>query len=268
MLHSVKDLENSTISATDGQIGHVKDIYFDDEVWTVRYLVVNTGFWLSGRMVLISPISLRKPDWQGQTFPAVITKEQVKNSPSINTDKPISRQNEEQYLNYFGYPFYWSGMSIWGDGHFPYAMEPYYAGYEVDHAGQLRQIEAYARIEHTRRSNDDPHLRSCKNVDGYQLEASDGEIGHITDFLIDEKTWAIRYIVIETSHWWSGHKVLIAPEWITGVHWPEKTVSVDLSRESVRNSPNYDPKTEWNKELDIGLYEHYDRQAYWDDVPH
>jgi len=266
MLHSVKNLENSTISATDGQIGHVKDIYFDDEVWTVRYLVVNTGFWLSGRLVLISPISLRKPDWQGQTFPAVITQEQVKNSPNINTDKPISRQNEEQYFDYFGYPFYWGGVSIWGDGHFPDVMEPYYAGYEVDHGGRLRQIEAYSRIEQTRRSSDDPHLRSCKNVDGYRLEASDGEIGHITDFLIDEQSWAIRYIVIETSHWWSGHKVLIAPEWITGIHWPGKTVSVKLNQESVRNSPEYDSKKEWSRELDISLYQHYDRQGYWDDV--
>jgi len=142
MLHIVKDLENATISATDGQIGHVKDIYFDDEVWMARYLAVNTGFWLTGRLALISPISLRKPDWLDKTFPAIITKEQVRDSPSINTDNPVSSQNEEQYLDYFGYPFYWSRITMWGDGLFPYEMEPYYADYEADRSGQLRQMEA------------------------------------------------------------------------------------------------------------------------------
>jgi hypothetical protein len=263
MLHSVKDLENATISATDGQIGHVKDVYFDDELWVARYLVVNTGFWLTGRLVLISPISLRKPDWLGKTFPAVITKEQVRDSPCINTDKPVSRQHEEEYLNYFGYPFYWGGSTMWGDGLFPYAMEPHYTDYEADRSGQLRQVEAYARIEQIRHNNDAPHLRSCKAVTGYKLMASDGEIGHVTDFLLDETTWAIRYFVIETSHWWSGQKVLIAPEWIIKVHWSDKTVAVNLSQDSVRNSPSYDPKQEWSRKSDISLYEHYNREGYW-----
>lgn len=262
MLHSVKDMENATISATNGQIGHVKDIYFDDQVWVARYLVVNTGFWLTGRMVLISPISLGKADWQEKTFPAIITKEQVEHSPSINTDKPISRQNEEQYLDYYGYPFYWGGASIWGDGLFPYAMEPYYPKYEADRTVHLRKTEAYSRIEQIRRNVDDPHLRSCKNITGYKLIAKDGEIGHVTDFLIDEKTWAIHYLIVETSHWWSGHKVLIAPEWITGVHWPDKTVTVDLSQDAVRISPSYDPKQEWNRDADITLYRHYHRKGY------
>ncbi len=263
MLHSVKALEGATIRAIDGQIGHVKDIYFDDEVWRASYLVINTGFWLTGRLVFISPISLRKPDWPGKTFPGAITKEQVRDSPSIHTDKSVSRQNEEQYHDYFGYPFYWGGTPMWGDGLFPYAMEPYYADDEANRAGQLRQMKAYSNIEQIRRNSDDPHLRSCKTVNGYKLMASDGEIGNVTDILLDETTWAIRYFVIETSHWWSGQKVLIAPEWIIKVHWSDKTVAVNLSQDSVRNSPSYDPKQKWSRKSDIGLYEHDNREGYW-----
>jgi len=263
MLHSVKELENATLSATDGQIGHIKDVYFDDALWGVRYLVVNSGFWLTGRKVLISPISLRKPDWQGKTFPAAITKEQVKNSPDINTDKPISRQNEEQYLDYFGYPFYWGGTSLWGNGLFPIAMEPDYPDYERERLARSHQIENYSHIQHSRRNDDDPHLRSCKEVTNYKLIANDGEIGHVCDFLIDEKTWSIAYVVVETSHWWSGHKVLIAPEWITGVHWPNQSVSVDLSQASVKESPAYDPRHPVDRDLEINLYRHYKRHGYW-----
>ena len=152
---------------------------------------------------------------------------------------------------------------MWGDGLFPYAMEPHYADYEGDRSGQLRQVEAYARIEQIRRNNDDPHLRSCKTVTGYKLMASDGEIGHVSDFLIDETTWAIRYFVVETSHWWSGQKVLIAPEWISKVHWSDKTVEVNLSQDSVRHSPRYDPKQEWGSTSDASLYAHYKREGYW-----
>ena len=265
MLHSVKSFENATIGATDGQIGHVKDIYFDDQLWVIRYLVVNTGLWLIGRKVLISPISLRKPDWPGQTFPATITKEQVKHSPDINTDKPVSRQHEEQYLDYFGYPVYWGGSGLWGDGLFPVAMEVGYPDYELELAGQRNRIEHYWRIEHRRHKDDDPHLRSFKAIHHYKLVANDGEIGHVADLLIDAKTWAICYIVIETSHWWSGHKVLISPEWISQVSWPDKKVTVNLSRDCVKNSPVYDPKKEWNREHDIALYHHYDRQPYWEE---
>jgi|SRR5450830_380824 len=266
MLHSMKDFENCAISATDGQIGHVKNLYFDDQSWVIRYLVVNAGSWLSSRMVLISPISLEQPDWQERIFPVSISKEQVKNSPGIDTDKPISRQNEEQHLGYFGYPYYWGGTSIWGDGFFPYAMVPYYADYETDHASHERQVEAYSRNGPNHLGNDDPHLRNCKTVNGYQIEARDGKIGSISDFLVDEKTWAIRYLVIETSHWWSGHRVLIAPEWITEVHWLDKKVSVNLTLDSVKNAPSYDPKKEWSRQLDIQLYQHYNRVGYWTDT--
>ena len=263
MLRNTKDLENYAIHATDGEIGHVKDFYFDDDAWVVRYLVVDAGSWFSSRKVLISPISVDAPNWPDKTLSVSITKEQVKNSPNIDTDQPVSRQNEEQTMGYYGYANYWGGAGMWGGGMYPYAMVPGYAGYGVDRVEREREMEAYLRAERARHRNDDPHLRSCNAVIHYHLHAKDGEIGHVAGYLVDEQTWAIRYLIVDTSNWWMGHKVLIAPEWITAVHLSDKTVSVDLSRESVKAAPVYDPETLWSRQSDLDLYGHYGRAGYW-----
>ena len=266
MLRNTKDLENYAISATDGPIGHVKDFYFDDDAWVIRYFMVDAGSWLSSRKVLISPISVHRPDWLERTLPVSITKEQVRNSPDIDTDKPVSRQNEEQYMGYYGYPNYWGGGGMWGDGVYPYAMVPGYAGYaldRVDRAEREREEEAYLRAERARHRNDDPHLRSCKAVTGYHIHATDGEIGHVAGYLVDDETWAILYLIVDTSNWWVGHKVLIAPPWIKGVHWSDQTVSVDLSRESIKNAPPYDSTSDWGRDQELSLYRHYGRSGYW-----
>ena len=266
MLRSIKDLEHYTLSATDGDIGHVKDFYFDDDAWVVRYLVVDTGSWLSGRQVLISPISIGEPNWLARTLPVSITKEQVRNSPNIDTDQPVSRQNEEQYMGYYGYSGYWGGAGMWGGGMYPYAMVPGYAGYGVGRVEREREMEAYLRAERARHRHDDPHLRSCNAVAGYHVHATDGAIGHVAGYLVDEQTWAIRYLIVDTSNWWMGHKVLVAPAWITAVHWSDRTVSVDVSREVVKAAPVYDPDTAWSLELDRDLYRHYGRETYWSDI--
>ena len=263
MLRSTKDLEGYKISATDGDIGHVKDFYFDDDHWAVRYFVVEAGTWLSSRKVLVSPISVHHPDWLGKTLPVSISKEQVRNSPSIDTDKPVSRQNEGQVLGYYGYPNYWGGGGMWGQGLYPAAMVPGYARDGLDTIEREQELEAYQREERARRRNDDPHLRSCKAVTGYHIHATDGDVGHVSGFLVDDETWAIRYLIVDTSNWWVGHKVLVAPPWIKGVHWIDKTVAVDLSRESIKNSPTYDSTLEWGRDQEQDLWRHYGRSGYW-----
>jgi len=263
MLRNLNDLENCAITATDGEIGNVKDFYFDDDAWVVRYLVVDTGTWLTSRKVLISPIAVTKPDWPARTLPVSISKEQVRNSPDFDSDKPVSRQNEEQYFGYYGYPTYWDGAGMWGEGMYPYAMTPGFGGYGVDGAEREGEQEAYLRIERACHRNDDPHLRSCNAVTGYDIHAVDGDIGHVTGFLVDDETWAIRYLVIDTSNWWVGHKVLIAPPWIKGVHWLDQTVAVDLSRESIMNAPPYDSAADWGRDQELILFKHYGRNGYW-----
>ena len=265
MLHDLKKLENYKISATDGEIGKVNDFYFDDDKWTVRYLVVEAGTWLSSRKVLISPISIQEPDLIARTLAVSITMAQVQSSPDIDTDKPVSRQFEEQYLGYYGYPAYWDGGGMWGEGLYPYAMAPGYAGYGADKQERERELQTHLANERERHRNDNPHLRSCNEVVGYHIHATDGEIGHVAGFVLDDQTWAIRYLIIDTSNWWLGHKVLVAPHWITEVRWSDRTVEVDLSRELLKNAPVYDANAELTRDQELSLYRHYGRRGYWGD---
>jgi len=262
MLRHTKDLEHYTIRATDGQIGKVKDFYFDDDVWVIRYFVVDTGAWLSGRKVLISPISVDHPDWEQYTLSVSLTKEQVRHSPDIDTDKPVSRQHEETVLSYYGYPGYWGGVGLWGAGLYPYGLTPGYADDGPGRHKREQELEAEVRDEQRRHRNDDPHLRSCKAVAGYNIHATDGEIGHVSGFLVDEETWAVRYLVIDTSNWWGGHKTLIAPLWIKDVNWSDQTVVIELSRAVIKGAPAYDPAVPWSREHELGLHRYYLRGGH------
>lgn len=266
MLRSMNDLEDYAIEATDGSIGHVKDFYFDDQAWVVRYLVVDTGGWLSSRKVLISPIAIGAPDWAQRKLPVSLTQEQVKNSPDIDTEKPVSRQHEVEYSRHFGYPFYWGGAGLWGGGLYPNVMLPGYDGFGSPQATRQEKEAAYAEVN-AQRDDADPHLRSCKLVTGYHIQATDGEIGHVKDMLVDDETWAIRYLVVDTSNWWFGHEVLVAPQWIRAVNWHDETVSVDLARQAVKDAPAYDPATELDRQQEIDIHSHYGRAGYWADSP-
>lgn len=263
MLRNMKDLKDYAIGATDGHIGHVKDLYFDDDRWVIRYLVVDAGSWLSSRKVLISPMSIREPNWLARILPVGITKEQVRNSPDIDTDRPVSRQHEMEYLGFYGYPNYWGGVGMWGEGLYPYGLVPGYAGFGSDDVERKREEAAYAKAERARHRNDDPHLRSCNAIIGYQLHATDGDLGHVAGMLVDDETWAIRYLIVSTSNWWLGHKVLIAPQWITGVRWSDQSVTVDLNRDRVKAAPTYDSTALLNRQRELGLYQHYGRTGYW-----
>ena len=262
MLKNLKDLQGYSLRATDGDIGTVKDFYFDDDRWVVRYLVVETGTWLSSRKVLISPVSLGVPDHGQKVVPVSITCEQVKNSPDIDTDKPVSRQHEADYLGYYGYPVYWDSIGIWGAGGVPGLMMPG-ADLAPGGAAVLEADRAIAAEQADRHRNDDPHLRSCKSVTGYHIKAQDGEVGHLQGFLADDESWQIRYLVVDTSNWWGGHQVLVAPPWIQEVSWAEHVVAVNMSRNAIQNAPAWDPSMPPDRDQEVEIYKHYDRTGYW-----
>lgn len=264
MLRQSKDLQDLAIVATDGAIGDVKDLFFDDEAWVVRYLIVDVGSWLSSRKVLISPIAAGKPDWVAKRLLVSLTREQVKNSPDIDTDMPVTRQHETHYLDYYSYPYYWDGMDLWGIGGYPNMLLPGYAGFGSDTAIRAEADAAQARTE-ARERDEDPHLRSCNAVVGYHIEASDGEIGHVQGLLVDEESWAIRYLVVNTSNWWLGHDVLVAPQWIKSVSWAEQTVAIDLTRDALKQAPSYDPTLPLAREMEIAVFQHHGRKGYWAD---
>ena len=168
MLRNVKELKGYVILATDGVIGAVDDLYFDDDTWAIRYLIVDTGSWLSGRKVLISPLAIGQPDWMGQQLPVSLTKAQVERSPDIDTRKPVSRQHEAEYFEYYDYPYYWGGEGLWGMGAYPGSLTT---------EGTFEE-EMRARRKSTTAAPDDCHLRSGRAVAGYHIHAMDGDIGH------------------------------------------------------------------------------------------
>lgn len=244
MLQEAKKFKSYSLRALDGDIGKVKEFYFDDQYWTVRYLVADTGGWLSGTKVLLSPYALNPANAEEKVLPVDLTKKQIEESPSLDSDKPISRQYEMQYFAYYGWPYYGYGSHAWG-------VRPYIA----------RNPEAwneYARQE----DSWDPNLRSTHDVTGNHIQAFDGEIGHVEDFIIDDETWSIRYLVVDTKNWWSGKHVLVSPQWIERVSWEESKVFVNLTSESIKRSPEYMPEN-LNRQYETGLYQHYDRQGYW-----
>ena len=252
MLRSVTELQDSTIAATDGPIGHLRDFYFDDVAWVVRYLIVDTGSWLSGRRVLVSPMAVGAPQCKSRTIPVKISREQVRNSPGIDTAQPVSRQHEREYLDYYRYPYYWDGRGFWGDTFYPSTAAA---------AGGLREST------HDPVLTDDPHLRSCAAVAGYRIHATDGELGHVHGYILDTVSWAIRYLVVDSSNWWLGHQVLIAPQWITRVDWDSRSVVIDLNRQAIREAPAYDYMTPLERVSEIATYRHYGRTGYWTTEP-
>lgn len=244
MKRSSKSLTGYSITATDGEMGSVKDFYFDDKTWTVRYLVVETGSWLSGRKVLISPQAVQRADWEAKTFHVNLTKEQVKNSPDVDTDKPVSRQHEILLSEHYPWPAYWAGgLGVTG------MMAP------VTPPLELAVQESVSKEE----ENSDPHLRSIDRVTGYTVKAVDGEIGDVEDFLLDEKSLAIDFFVVDTGRWLPGKKVVLSPTLIEGINWKGPNVTVAASVEQIKASPEYnagEPLTEGQAEA---LQNHYRR---------
>ena len=263
MLHELKKLEGFTIGARDGNIGKVKDFYFDDETWVIRYLIVETGDWLLSRKVLIAPVAIHDPDWEGKILPVSIMLDQVRKSPDIDTEKPVSRQHEMQYLGYYGYPYYWDGSGMFSDFVTPSLVVPKNTSTTEDRVFRKRKSASHEQTNQAHHRDDDPHLRSCETVASYHIHASDGEIGHVHGYLIDEKSWAIRYIIVDTTNWWLGHQVLIAPEWFHDIDWEAEKVSVDLTRASVQTAPVDDENVKFGRLHEEALYAHYERVGYW-----
>ncbi len=251
MLRSLKDLERYTVSATDGELGTVVNFLLDDQSWTIRYLIVETGGFLDGRRVLVSPIFFRQADWLTRRFHLAMTMDKVKHSPGVDVDQPVSRQHEQDYYGYYGYPHYWGGEALWGMGAYPGSLL----------AGGWDEALAV----HSSRTSGDPHLRSAREVQGYDIQGTDEAIGHVEDFLVDDETWAVRYLAIDTSNWWFGKSVLVSPHWASRISWEESKVYVDMTRKAIKDSPEWNAAAPVNREYEARLYDYYGRPVYWAD---
>jgi sporulation protein YlmC with PRC-barrel domain len=239
MLRNASAIKGYAIAATDGRLGTVSDFLFDDASWLVRWLVVDTGKWLSGRKVLLPPSVLGHIDPNGNEFAVSLTMQQVKDSPDIDTERPVSRQIETNIYDFYGWSPYWGGTGFLmggygGSGYGGGAIAP------LPSPGSMRRAEDIAAAQ---QNDDDPHLRSVEAVTGYHIHASDGEIGYVEDFLLQDTDWSIHNLVVDTTNWWLGKKVLIAPWSIQEIDWTDNLVNLKIDREKVKNSPAYDAST-------------------------
>ncbi|WP_162632618.1 PRC-barrel domain-containing protein [Paraliobacillus zengyii] len=244
-------MKHFNIRATDDVLGKIKDIYFDDKFWTVRYLVADTGKWLPSEKVLLSPLSVNKVDSENATVDVLASKEKVRNAPNKKADEPISKQDEIDLTGYYGWPNYWSQIGPWGGFSTPAALAV---------ADKQREIQEKAKAD----QKESHQLRSVNEIKGeltgYKVEGIGGKIGHVSDVIIDEENWKITYLVIETSKFLAANFILIATDWISDIHWYDKKIYVEVDNEKVKNVTDFDIHAPLTKEYEEKLYSDLGKQ--------
>jgi sporulation protein YlmC with PRC-barrel domain len=258
-MFAISALKGFAIEATDGRIGTVSDFLFDDRTWKVRWMVVDTGGWLTGRKILVHPSVIGRTDYGREEVLVRLTKAQVKDSPSILSDEPVSRQMETGLFGYYGWDPLWGGSSYFGNYAYGMSstMSSIYAPMPYRKEGDVLET---SRADST--DDGDPHLRSVTAVTGYHIQAADGPIGHIESIMVDEENWGVRYLIIDTRNWLPGRHVLISPYSVKQISWSEGTVTVDITREQVKGSPAWDPASTINGSYQERLHGYYGWPGY------
>lgn len=236
MARRIASLVNKSLSTADGELGSVKDFLFDDHHWSVRYLVTKTGSWLTGRSVLIAPEALIAPVGREHALPVNLTAQQVADAPGVDTARPVSRQQEGRLRLYYDWPLYWAA--------------PYDVTLGTGGTRQVPPAVVAAEVSSSQAqsgSQADPRLRSVNEVNGYYIEALDGAVGHVEDFVVDEASWKLSHFIVDTRNWLPGRKVVLPVKTIISVNWEKQSVTLKLTRAEIENAPTYDP----DKELDL-----------------
>jgi hypothetical protein len=258
MLRSLRELDGYTLEATDGEIGHCRDFLFDDESWAVRYMVADTGGWLSGRQVLISPAQLGEPAWNHRRLPVELTRQQIEDSPPLDSDAPVSRQYELTFNTYHSLPAYWLGSGLWGSYPLPTDMTQ-----PLPQAGLAPEPPAADEApEPTGASAPPTHLRSLNEVGGYGIFAAgeDGRGGRLVDLIFDEHSWAVRHLLMDTSRLPFSKKVLVPVEQVARIDWAERRIDVGTTLRALEEAPEYDPHRPLNDRQEAELYDYYRRR--------
>ena len=247
MLWNASAIDGYALEANDGQIGTLRDFLFDDANWTVRWLVVETGSWLTGRKVILPTSALGHPDPTKETFPVKLTKQQVSESPVIGMDRPISRQTETSVYEHYGLSPYW-GAGYLAGYRGPYGSTPFPV------SGSEEQNREVADAEHDKYN---PSLRSFKLVTGYHVESRDGDIGHVEDFLVEDSDWSIHFLVVDTRNWWPGKRVLVSPQSVLEIDWQGRMVTLDVDRQKIKDGAEYDPSVIVDQAFEQRLHHQY-----------
>jgi sporulation protein YlmC with PRC-barrel domain len=263
MLRSLNDIQDYAMHATDGDIGHLRDVTFDERTWVVRYLVVDAGTWLANRQVLISPIGIAPINWREQSIPVSITRQQVERSPAFDSLQPLTREHEIEYLGHYRFPFYWGGTNIWGSETYPRDLKVPSVGLDIPPFNLLREEQGDFPARESGVMHQDPALHSAIGLKGCRVVASDGDVGHVTDLVFDEDTWAIRYLVVETTDWWQAHQLLIAPQSIDKIDWGDITINLSMVRHEVKAFPHHDPSVKVDRHDEVGAAQPHVSPDYW-----
>lgn len=243
MLHDIEDLVGGTILATDGKIGEIRSFYFDDHEWIVRYLLVATSPWFNSRDVLVALECFQDVDWQARTCAVQLTREKIKNAPGIDASRPVERSREDEIVRYYGWQQYWNVRTL--------ERRPM-AGTD---AGRQVAVAEPAK---------ESLLRNTREVFGYTIRATDGEIGVIDSFIVDDACWQIRYAIVDTGNWIPGKRVLVSPEWITGISWEDADIDIRLTKGRIAQAPEFDPRRPITREYEDALCRYYGMSKYWE----
>lgn len=256
MLLRASRLEQSRLRATDGRIGKIKTFLFDEEQWVLRYIVAKYGFALFGKRVLISPMSVTGAPRDGEAIAVGLTRKQVKSAPTADLAQPVSRKKEAQFLRYYRVPVYWGGAGLWGG-----ALTPLEAGSLSSAPAVDEEFAPDTDLE----SDDESHLRSTREVAGYRVCAPEDEVGVITDFVIEDTTWAIRYLRIETAEDIGGGTLFISPYWVREISWIERKVSIDTPLAQLKAVPKAGTGGggQPTRDEEEHLHEFFGKVRYW-----
>lgn len=254
MVRSLKGIVGYRLDAQGDCVGKVKDLLFDDEKMAVRYIVANTGGWLSKHKVLISPHHLHEPNLEriGNYFDLALTKAKVENAPLLQTEAPISRQYEDAFAAYYDHPPYWSGAMIWGFHGSP-------GGAAIPPDGQPAPPDDV--IDQIEKS----HLRSFEEVRKYDIQASDGIIGVLDDLIVECDSWRLRYVIVDINGWIPGGKRMLDIDWLDGFDFTGAVAKIDLPKEKIKNAPDFDPTAAVNVDYQARLYNYYGKPVQWED---
>jgi hypothetical protein len=247
LLVTARELERLTPLAADGEIGSIEGFYFDDSTWTVRYLLANIGGWRQGRRVIISPVAVGEIPEDGNEILIELTRAQIESSPQVAGDRPISRDYEREYYQYYNWPPYWEPSPGCG---YPSLRKPVSAAPRMQH-GARKGGSCGMRLRSA------PEARSCV------ILARDGELGRAEDFIIDSRYWVIRYLQIDTGDWLPGRRVLLSPEWIEHASWPKGRITIGMDRAAVGSAPVVDAGQRVHRDYETRLFDHYRRPVYW-----
>lgn len=252
MLCNLKKLIGRSAEASDGEIGECIDFLFDDEKWVIRYAVVNTGNWMRRNEVILSAFSLASPKkaLNSGNLGLKLTKQQVEDSPQADETAPVSRQFELELARYYSHPIYWAGEGTWGTEPYPMFTQPVPPEEYDRHAERLREIEQSP-------------LRSMKEVCGYHIQATDESVGHVEDLIVEDDSWVVRYVIVDTRNWLPGRKLIISPSWIESFDWHERNARVRFDSKTIRSSPEFDADRALDRDYEELLHDYYAQPRYW-----